>query len=71
MRLVDRIKLMKRYEQVPEILAIRVSSEDKAWVTARADSLKLRPAIYARILLSKAVEIDRREPGKLLCEEAL
>lgn len=61
---------MPRYEAVPEILNIRISAEDKAWLSARADILKLRPAIYARILLSRAVEIDRHEPGKLLCEDA-
>jgi hypothetical protein len=59
---------MTRYELVSELLTIRVSSEDKAWLQERASALKLRPAIYARILLSRAVEIDRREPGKLLCQ---
>jgi len=58
---------MPRYEQVPELLAVRISPEDKAWLQERASALKLRPAIYARMLLSKAVEMDRREPGKLLC----
>jgi hypothetical protein len=59
---------MPRYEQVTELLAVRISPEDKAWLQERAISLKLRPAIYARILLSKAIENDRLEPGKLLCQ---
>lgn len=64
---LDNTKYMPRYEQIPEILAIRVSSDDLVWLKERASALKLRPAIYARILLSKAVEMDKREPGKLLC----
>jgi hypothetical protein len=59
---------MPKYEQVPELLAVRISPEDKAWLQERASALKLRPAIYARILLSKAIENDRLDPGKLLCQ---
>ncbi|HWQ19209.1 MAG TPA: hypothetical protein VN455_05470 [Methanotrichaceae archaeon] len=58
---------MPRIAQVTEPMFLRVSSEDKEWLQERATALKLRPAIYARMLLSKAVAIDRQEPGKLLC----
>jgi hypothetical protein len=57
---------MPRFEQVPELIAVRISSEDKSWLQERANKLRLRPAIYARILLSKAIELDRHEPGGLL-----
>lgn len=43
---------------VTETMFLRVSPEQKAWMQKRADALRLRPAIYARMLLSKAVEID-------------
>jgi len=56
---------MPRYTQLPETIFIRVSKEDKEWLQERATALKLRPAIYARMLLGKAVEFDRQEPGKL------
>jgi hypothetical protein len=59
---------MPRIIQVPELLAIRISEEDKQWLQERSQILKLRPAIYARMLLSKAIENDRRDPGKLLCQ---
>jgi len=59
---------MPRITQVPELLAVRVSEDDKKWLQERASVLKLRPAIYARILLSKAIENDRLDPGKLLCQ---
>jgi len=60
---------MPRISQVPELLAIRVSEEDKQWLQERASALKLRPAIYARMLLSRAVEFDRQEPGKMFTGE--
>jgi hypothetical protein len=56
---------MPRITQVSELLAVRVSEDDKRWLQERADVLKLRPAIYARMLLSKAIEKDKREPGKI------
>jgi hypothetical protein len=62
------VKTMPRISQVNETMFLRVSSEDKAWLQKRADALKLRPAIYARMLLSKAVESDRQDPGKMFVE---
>ena len=56
---------MRKKAQVTETMFLRVSPEDKAWMQERADALRLRPAIYARMLLSKAVEMDMQEPGKL------
>jgi len=53
--------------KLTETLYIRLSTDDKSWIQERAKTLKLRPTIYARVLLSKAVEIDKLEPGKLLC----
>ena len=53
---------------VHETLVVRLSTEDKAWLQRRADLLKLRPAIYARVLLSKAIENDKQEPGKMFTE---
>jgi hypothetical protein len=52
---------------LPETLYIRLSREDKKWILERSRALTLRPTVYARMLLSKAVENDRLEPGKLLC----
>lgn len=51
---------------LPETMYIRLSKEDKDWILKRATALTLRPTAYARMLLSKAVAIDRSEPGKLL-----
>jgi hypothetical protein len=51
---------------LPETMYIRLSKEDKDWILKRATALTLRPTAYARMLLSKAVAIDRGEPGKLL-----
>jgi hypothetical protein len=58
---------MAKYASLSETLYIRLSEDDKSWIQERAKTLKLRPTIYARVLLSKAIEIDKREPGKLLC----
>ena len=57
---------MHKNAQVTELLAVRLSPEDKTWLQERASALKLRPAIYARMLLSKAIENDRLDPGKFL-----
>jgi hypothetical protein len=45
---------------------MRLTKEDKEWIYQRAQALTLRPTVYARMLLSRAVEIDKREPGALL-----
>lgn len=50
-----------------ETVYIRVSGDDKQWLRERANGLRVKPSVYARMLLSKAVELDRKEPGKLLC----
>ena len=51
---------------LPETMYVRLSRADKDWILKRATTLTLRPTAYARMLLSKAIEIDRREPGALL-----
>jgi len=51
---------------LPETMYVRLSIEDKDWILKRATALTLRPTAYARMLLSKAIEIDRHEPGALL-----
>lgn len=45
---------------------MRLTQEDKEWIYQRAQDLTLRPTVYARMLLSKAIEIDKRDPGALL-----
>lgn len=61
-------KTMESNANLPETLYIRLSKEDKNWILERSKVLTLRPTVYARMLLSKAVENDRLEPGKLLCQ---
>lgn len=58
---------MSETASLPETLYIRLSKEDKDWIMRRAKTLTLKPTVYARMLLAKAVEIDKRDPGKLLC----
>jgi len=57
---------MTSFIGLPETMYVRLSKEDKDWILKRATALTLRPTAYARMLLSKAIEIDRREPGTLL-----
>lgn len=59
---------MPRYEQVPELLALKLSKSDMDWLRNRAEKLQLRPAIVGRMLLSQAIKMDRQEPGKLFAE---
>ncbi|OPY50754.1 MAG: hypothetical protein A4E48_01752 [Methanosaeta sp. PtaU1.Bin060] len=62
------MRYMPRYEQVPELLALKLSKSDMEWLRTRAEKLQLRPAIVGRMLLSQAIKIDRQEPGKLFAE---
>lgn len=57
---------MDQNSSLPETLYMRLTKEDKEWIYQRAQALTLRPTVYARMLLSRAVEIDKREPGALL-----
>ena len=59
---------MAKCLELPETMYLRLSLEDVEWLKERASALRLRPAIYARMLLSKAVDFDRQEPGKVFTE---
>ncbi len=59
---------MRLYEQLPELISLKLSKSDMEWLRSRADKLQLRPGIVGRMLLSKAIEMDRQEPGKLFAE---
>jgi hypothetical protein len=57
--------MRQKQGQLTESLYLRVTREEKAWLQQRAIALKLQPAQYARMLLSKAVDFDKQEPGKV------
>ena len=59
---------MPKYEQVPELLAVKLSTADMDWLRTRAEKLQLRPSIVARMLLNRAIKSDKEDPGKLFAE---
>ena len=59
---------MPLYEQLPALVSLKLSKSDMDWLKSRADKLQLRPGIVGRMLLSKAIEIDRQDPGRLFAE---
>jgi hypothetical protein len=57
---------MNQKSNLPETLYIRLSKDDKHWIQERSNALTVKPTVYARMLLSKAIKTDRQEPGKFL-----